>query len=454
MRRLSMEWRTLLSSRRLGVNGQVPLSIGRSEYQRDFDRIAFSSSFRRLQDKTQVVPLPASDFVRTRLTHSLEVSSIGRSLGIQVGRHIFPNDYEKVADLGSIVAAACIAHDLGNPPFGHSGEDAIQHWFTVGSGKKHIKTLPIAQRKDFEKYEGNAQGFRILARLQDRSRLGGLQLTYATLAAFTKYPKESHARKGGGIHNGNSTKKFGFFQEDKELFRQIAEELKLFKRDSSSYCWARHPLAFLVEAADDIAYLIIDFEDGYRLKRIDYKDIYDPFKKIIKSKKIIAESKSIRREELRIAFLRSRVINTLVGQVSKCFLDHEKEILAGRFDEDLIGVIPARDILQFIKTISIREVYAAREVAEIEAAGFEVLGGLLNAFVSAASDVAKNGKEASKKSKKLVQLIPEQFLDQPNLPKKDDYSRILQVLDFVSGMTDSYAVSLYKKITGISLPNG
>ena len=449
-----MKWTRLLSCKRLGIKSEVPLSVGRSEFQRDFDRIAFSSSFRRLQDKTQVVPLPASDFVRTRLTHSLEVSSVGRSLGMEVGEHIFPNDYKKAADLGSIVAAACIAHDLGNPPLGHSGEDAIQHWFMVGTGKEHIEALSEVHRMDFQKYEGNAQGFRILARLQDRSRPGGLQLTYATLAAFTKYPKESYVPNVDDIHKGKSTKKFGFFQEDKELFEQIAEELGLIKRDSNSYWWARHPLAFLVEAADDIAYLVMDFEDGYRLQRIDYDQISKPFQDIINDEKLVDESKSIQEEELRIAFLRSKVINTLIAQVSECFMAHKNEILAGKFDSDLMEYIPSKEVLRHIRLLSEAQVYAAREVAEIEAAGFEVLGGLLDAFVTAASDVAKNEKAASKKSKKLVQLIPERFLDQPNLPKKDDYSRILQVVDFVSGMTDSYAVSLYKKITGISLPTG
>lgn len=447
-----MEWTQLLSKKRLGIDGVVPPSVGRSEFQRDFDRIAFSSSFRRLQDKTQVVPLPASDFVRTRLTHSLEASSIGRSLGFEVGQHIFPQEYEKATDLGSIVAAASIAHDLGNPPFGHSGEDAIQHWFTVGSGKDFIKTLPEVHRKDFEKFEGNAQGFRILARLQDRSRSGGLQLTYATLAAFMKYPKESHVANCDGIHKGKSTRKFGLFQEDKDLFKMIAQELGLIQRDSTSYWWARHPLAFLVEAADDIAYLINDFEDGYRLGRFDYKQISKPFQEIITDAKVITESEAIQEEDLRIAFLRSKVINTLVGQVSECFLIHEQEILAGEFDRDLIGEIQAKEILHDIRLVSGEEVYAAREVRAIEAAGFEVLGGLLDAFVSAASDVAQNKHEASKKSKKLVQLLPAQFLEQPNLPKKDDYSRILQIVDFVSGMTDSYAVSLYRTITGTSLP--
>jgi len=341
--------------------------------------------------------------------------------------------------------AACIAHDLGNPPLGHSGEDAIQHWFINEAGKECISHLTKVQQKDFQKYEGNAQGFRILARLQDRSRPGGLQLTYATLAAFTKYPKESYVENQDAIHRGKSSKKFGFFQEDKESFFKIAEELGLTKRDSGSYWWARHPLAFLVEAADDIAYLIIDFEDGYRLKRIEFNDIREPFAKIVDDSRIINESKSIQEKELQIAFLCSKVINTLIDQVSKCFLTRQVQILAGSFDEELIGEIPANKTLQHIRLISDKEVYAARDVAEIEAAGFEVLGGLLDAFVSATNDVAKNKDKASKKSKKLVQLVPAQFLDQPNIPKEDDYSRILQIVDFVSGMTDSYAVSLFKK---------
>jgi dGTPase len=449
-----MDWTKLLSTKRLEKTEPEEPSTGRSEFQRDFDRITFSSSFRRLQDKTQVVPLAESDYVRTRLTHSLEASSVGRSLGTEIGLRLFNNDHKIASDLGTIVGAASIAHDLGNPPFGHSGEDAIRNWFTnTALGQEAIKDLTEAQRQDFIKYEGNAQGFRILARLQIPNRAGGLQLTHTTLAAFTKYPKESFVLNQDSIHQGKSSKKHGFFQADKDLFRQVATEVGLPERNPGSPWWARHPLAFLVEAADDICYHIIDFEDGYRLKRIDFDDIRAPFVRIIDNSQTAEKADRITEKEQQIAFLRARTIDALVTQVANRFIENESLILNGQFDEELISVIPAAKDLQHIKSISIDKVYAARDIVEVEAAGFEVLGGLLEVFITAVNDKASKLNKATAKSKKLLELLPSQFLKSRLTPDEDKYTRILQIADFVSGMTDSYAVSLYKKITGISLHN-
>ncbi len=271
-----MNWEQLLSRKLLCDEKPVKqnLNDGRSPFQRDFDRIVFSSAFRRLQDKTQVFPLPESDFVHTRLTHSFEVSCVGRSLGTLIGSKIIQRHKELKEQyshfhLGEIVAAACLAHDIGNPPFGHSGEDAISEYFKNGDGKQFKEKLTELQWNDLTKFEGNAQGFRLLTKLQNPKIKGGLRLTCATLAAFTKYPKESFT-----IDNTNADgksklyKKFGFFQPEKELFSEVAGEVGLNKKlNKQKYLWwERHPLAFLVEAADDICYRIMDLEDGYHLR--------------------------------------------------------------------------------------------------------------------------------------------------------------------------------------------
>jgi dGTPase len=273
-----MDWKKLLSRKRLGKS-QVENDPNRNPFQRDFDRIIFSSAFRRLQDKTQVHPLSESDYIRTRLTHSLETSCVGRSLGEIVGTEvIIKNKLKGVhpSEFGSIVASACLAHDIGNPPLGHSGEDAIRTWFKYSAvGKKLMKQLSKLEQQDFLDFEGNAQGFRVLSRLQSPDNTGGMQLTCATLAAYTKYPHESLVKGKPSDLKRKSAKKFGFFQHDKELFTEVAEQVGLISIPKNTAWWCRHPLAFLVEAADDITYSVIDFEDGYGLKYISYDEVKD-----------------------------------------------------------------------------------------------------------------------------------------------------------------------------------
>jgi dGTPase len=260
------KWGKVFSCRRLGnrISGETKSTKGRTAFHRDFDRIVFSSAFRRLQDKTQVVPFARSDYVRTRLTHSIEASCVGRSLGLEIGirlRNCLPKHIEP-SDVGQIVAAACLAHDIGNSRFGHSGEAAIQSYFAE-QGQQHIKDLPPNQRKDFENFDGNAQGFRVLTQLQHPSN-PGLQLTCATLAAFIKYPNPSVAA---------TDKKFSYFQSEKHLFEDLASEVGLIYKAPGAY--HRHPLAFLVEAADDICYTIMDFEDAFRLGHLTILEICD-----------------------------------------------------------------------------------------------------------------------------------------------------------------------------------
>lgn len=457
-----MNWKKLLSKKPLGKKETIDsdsMIDGRSQFQRDFDRVVFSSAFRRLQDKTQVFPLPESDFVHTRLTHSLEVSCVGRSLGNKIGKTIIQRHPSLSKEythfhFGEIVAAACLAHDIGNPPFGHSGEDAIAEYFKNGEGKKYEVILNDNKKwNDLIKFEGNAQGFRVIAQLQNPNIKGGLGISCATLSAFTKYPKESFIPANQSQKKevkGKLFKKFGFFQSEKELFGEVAEETGLKRKgeDEKMLWWCRHPLAFLVEAADDICYRIMDLEDGFRLGLLSFKDTEELLMPLLKGIKLnLYEG---RNENDKIGYLRAKSINQLVDELSVAFIDNEKDILEGNFEKDLISVIKKNKPLERIKTISIEKIYSYRSVVERELAGYEVLGGLLDTFINAANDAA-SGK-IPQKSIKILRLLPIQFLGLNKKADDDMYTRLLKITDFVSGMTDSYAVSLYRKIKGISLP--
>lgn len=455
---MSMHWPRLLSRIRLGAEEPPAASAARTDFQRDFDRVVFSSAFRRMQDKTQIFPLSKIDYVRTRLTHSLETSSVGRSLGTLVGEQVIARhglrDYE-ASDFGDICAAACLAHDIGNPPFSHAGEDAIRHWAAHADyGRRRVAILGGSEREDFLNFEGNAQGFRILARLQNRDNQGGMQLTCATLAAFSKYPRESWLG-GGAPDEGVSTRKHGFCAADRDLFEQVAETVGLPRRDPWRAIWHRHPLAFLVEAADDICYRVIDIEDGFRLGHLSYQDAFDLFWPILcDPARQEPRLKRIGGERERIEFLRAKVINEAIQQCRDCFLDQEAAILAGHWDEPLLARIPKARELERLREVAQARIYIAPEVVEIETAGFEVMGELLERFIQVLDDIAHQGEQATPKSKMTSLLIPAQFIGPDRLPSQDLYTRLLRLTDFVAGMTDSYAVALYKKVTGISLPGG
>ncbi|MGD8957118.1 MAG: deoxyguanosinetriphosphate triphosphohydrolase [Chromatiaceae bacterium] len=454
-RPITMHWQQLLSRDRLGSQQPPSASSARTDFQRDFDRIVFSSAFRRMQDKTQVFPLSKVDYIRTRLTHSLEASSIGRSLGTLVGEQVIRRhglDAVEAADLGSIVAAACLAHDIGNPPFGHSGEDAMRHWaYNADYGARRVALLTGSEREDFLSFEGNAQGFRIITRLQNPDNIGGLQLTCATLAAFTKYPRESCL--GGSHFAGISAKKQGFTAADRASFEDVAATVGLIPRDSHHAMWCRHPLAFLVEAADDISYRVIDIEDGYRLGHFSYPEVLEMFWPLLSDpQRQHPRLERIRDPKDRVEFLRAKVINEVIRQVLSCFMDNEDAILAGRFDVPLLDELPARAALDALIDNARQRIYCAPEVVSIQAAGFQVVSDLLERFVQVVDDVAEHGERASPRSRMLIRLVPEQFVGADRVPVDDPYLRLLLLTDFVSGMTDSYAVSLYKKVTGISLP--
>lgn len=443
---MRMNWETLLTKTRLGREEDKPSDDIRSEYMRDWDRIVYSSAFRRMQDKTQVFPLAESDYVRTRLTHSLEVSSVGRSLGTLVGGFVTEKEAVDVEpqDFGNIVATACLAHDIGNPPFGHSGEEAIRSWF-ADKGRQYLQELTAEEQEDFLNFEGNAQGFRILTRLQNAVGCGGMQLTYAMLAGYMKYPRASFPRDQNKLIV--SEKKFGYCCDDRETFLKVAKRVGLVEKREGVY--ARHPLAFLMEAADDICYRVIDLEDGHRVGRVSFSETADLLTPIAFNevenpfKSSYAE---IEDERGKIEYLRARAINNMVLSAVDVFKRNYEQIMAGTFEKDLTSLCAFAGQMDLIKQVSTEKVYAAPNVLHIEAAGFEVLGGLLDKVVPA---LVLDKEKATSVDKKIRSIIPRQFTH-----GRTPYERMLAATDFVSGMTDTYAVTLFRRLRGIDLPTG
>jgi dGTPase len=454
-----MDWTSLLSDYRLDRNEkQYTRQKHRPPWQFDFDRVTFSSAFRRLKDKTQVFPLSSSDYIRTRLTHSVEVSAVGRSLGTWIGYFLKENghlpDQFAPEEIGAIVAAANLAHDIGNPPFGHSGEAAIQNWCKNSeTGAQLLDAMHNSQRCDFERYDGNAQGFRILTRLQMYGRHdGGMQLTAATLGAYSKYPVESWPSNTNYPYSAKSTKKPGFFQSEKETFKQLAEILGLPQRIKDRFCWIRHPLAFVTEAADDICYRIVDLEDAYNQKLIREED----FKGILG---LILSDEDMKRigdkpESVRIELVRALCLNRAIPKIVEAFQNNYANIIQGTFDKDLVSVTDLSKPFEAIEDLQKRKVYCNERVLKIEIAGFSVIGGLLDHFLKAANYLTRFGelKGSEALCKKVIDLVPEQFFCDGNAPSADPYLRLLEMTDFISGMTDSYALSLFRSLTGIQLP--
>lgn len=440
-----MEWSNLLSSDRKGQKQGTSFEQSRSAFEQDYDRIIFSHPFRRLQDKTQVHPLPEYDFVHTRLTHSLEVSSVGRSLGKRVGEVILQRNGSlgknfSLFDFGAIVAAASLAHDLGNPPFGHAGEDAISDFFSHHQqGQSFQDNVSETQWTDLTKFEGNAQGFRILNKNQY-----GLKLTYATLGAFTKYPCPAYFPERDKTKR--SQKKFGFFESEKEIFLEVAQTLQLIQTGSAS--WNRHPLAFLVEAADDICYSIIDLEDGCSLGLVSYEEAKVLFENVLtKNKNKLGKLEQLSSQQEKIGYLRALAIGDLMDECATLFLDHEQEILAGKFDTALADVCPSKEALAQIIKVSRVKIYKARNVVEIEASGHEVLPGLLEEFTRAGAYLQQ--KKESRKYENLQKLLPAE-IESAIKSTADTYTMLRLIVDFISGLTDRHALSLYRKIKGMN----
>lgn len=436
-----MKWNTLLSPYR--EYRDYSRSDIRNAFQRDYDRIIFSNIFRRLQNKTQVFPLPGSKMVHNRLTHSLEVASVGRSIARIVSKKLSEkygsNILQEIFDIDTIVSAACLAHDLGNPPFGHSGEETISSYFKEGPGKDLEDKMPYYQWTDLINFEGNANAFRQLTHKFAGRRQGGMSLTYATLATLIKYPYPSY--------NNKNKKKYNFFYSEKETFRKVMQGCNIPCLDEKSLYYARHPLSYMMEAADDICYLILDMEDAHKrgivvTEKIDYffTSFFNENEEWFFDRKDEV-FKIVTDDNERMAFLRATVINKLVDCVANVFIDNYDKIMVGEFDNNLVSHLPEfeNDSLAKCREFSLKNIYKHPSVVKVELTGFNVIGELINDFVQAIIHPEKTY------NKKLLSIIPEQFKTE----NTDLYSRIQVVLDYISNMTDLYAVELYKDLRGI-----
>ena len=445
-----MKWERLLAKGRFGENARPSGSEqGRSEFEIDYDRIIFSAPFRNLQDKTQVFPLPDQAFVHTRLTHSLEVSSVGRSLGKGAGELLiakFPHleSFEiNASSIGSIVAAAALTHDIGNPPFGHAGEEAISDFFRLHpDGKLWERHVRVDQWADLINFEGNAQGFRMLV-----SKQFGLKLTYATLAAFTKYPRPSLIAQRDIARK--SQKKYGFFINQLVDFEQMTDILGIEKISGDS--WVRHPLAFLVEAADDICYSIIDLEDGCTMGLVSFEETLDLLKPILGNRFDPAKLQD-RTKIQNLGALRALAIGQLIRETVEVFGQYEENMRKGTFDKALTDIIPSAKALAEISRVSIQKIYRSKLVLEKEAAGFQVLEGLLSVFSKALYHHFYNQEAFSGQDKSILRLLPEDFPMKGWGAEVNPYPLLRSLVDFIAGMTDKYALNLYRKVKGIALP--
>lgn len=459
-----MQWAQLYNARRSGDTRDKEMNPDRlrTSFLRDYDRIIFSSAFRRLQNKTQVFPLPGPVFVHNRLTHSLEVASVGRSLGREVGTRI-ADKYKDTAqsfqefyryELATVISSACLAHDIGNPPFGHSGEDAIRSYFTELEGvaeKTITSSVSPNQLRDFQKFEGNSNAFRILIHNFNEPVSGGYNLTLTTLASIVKYPCTSTEgfNKASGLI---SCKKSGFFDSEINTYKTVAEHLGILKKEGFEQVYARHPYVFLTEAADDICYRVIDLEDAHRLGITSLEKIQDLFLPFFKEEsgynnfeKVSSQLQTINDPNQKVQYLRAVWIGLMVRKLADIFMDHEQDILSGKLEKSLMDILPEnyQVLLKEVNEYSYSNVYNYKPVVEIEIAGYHIIGALLKEFVAAVLQPQRT------KSGKLLQLISQQF---PISKDGGDLYRNLQsVVDYISGMTDLYAIDLYRKMTGISV---
>lgn len=438
-----MNWNQLLSTKRFGQEEyHSHRDDDRSEFQRDYDRLIFSAPFRRLQNKTQVFPLPGSVFVHNRLTHSLEVASVGRSLGVNVANRLKERKSETpyFDEIGAIVSAACLAHDLGNPPFGHSGEKAIATFFSEGNVQQLKNEMSEEEWKDIICYEGNANALRLLTHQFKGRRPGGFVLTYSTLAAIVKYPYAS-------IYSDEKKQKFGFFESEKRDFEKIAIELGISRSIEFPNRFVRHPLVYLVEAADDICYQIMDIEDAHKLKILTTEETIQLFLNFFsedKQKRRLETMKMVSDVNEQIAYLRSSVIGQLIDECSAVFAENEKSILEGTFNSTLIKNLPIQSATAYntCSQVAFAKIYRSSEVLDVELAGYKIILTLLEHLVGAVLSPEKAY------SQQLLMRIPEQY----ETDSTSVYGKIMSVLDYISGMTDIYALDLYRKITGMSIP--
>lgn len=444
-----MNWEQLLSLRRQGDTSKrlrIEQDDTRLGFEVDYDRIIFSAAFRSLQDKTQVIPMSKTDFVHSRLTHSLEVSVVGRSIGRLVGKKIiekYPHLKEvhgyQPNDFGAIVAAASLAHDIGNPPFGHSGEKAIGEYFSRGNGQQYKVFLTAKEWQDLIDFEGNANGFSVLT----ANRLGvegGLRISYATLGAFMKYPKESLPKKPTPKI---ADKKYGFFQSDKDFFREVANELGLKQKNTSQDIrFERHPLAYLVEAADDICYTIIDFEDGINLGLVAEDFALEYLIKLVKDSIDSKKYNSLCTKEDRVSYLRALAIGSLINDVVKVFIENEESILSGNYPYALTDKSKYKAQMDDIIAISVKNIYQSREVIEKEIVGYQIIQTLLDKFIIAFNNNFQG--TATNYDKLILKMVPEKFQND----QLDLYQRLMHICHFISLLTDGNALELYQIING------
>ena len=444
-----MEWTRLISNKRLGQEHRhTERHDDRTEFKRDYDRLIFSAPFRRLQNKTQVFPLPGSVFVHNRLTHSLEVASVGMSLGNDVAQRIVS---EKRPDLcgtmfeqiGQIVSTACLAHDLGNPPFGHSGEKAIQTFFTEGAGRTLQAKVSPAFWSDITHFEGNANAFRLLTHQFNGRRSGGFVMTYSTIASIVKYPYSSMAPSKKG--------KFGFFDSEKEIYQRLADEMGIFctSKPGEPLRYVRHPLVYLVEAADDICYEIMDLEDAHKVKILSYDqvsklflDFFDEETQARIKQRIIDEQ--LTDENEMVVYLRACVIGKLENECVKTFVDHEEEILNGTFEGSLIDHISPQQCEAYKRCakLSVQKIYKSRPVLDVELSGYQIMATLMDKMTEAVMNPERYY------SQQLIDRVSSQY----DINADDLETRLMAIIDYISGMTDVYALDVYQKINGISLP--
>ena len=444
-----MEWKQLISNKRLGQEQRhTERHDDRSEFKRDYDRLIFSAPFRRLQNKTQVFPLPGSVFVHNRLTHSLEVASVGMSLGNDVSQRLISMRHPELRgtlfeEIGQIVSTACLAHDLGNPPFGHSGEKAIQTFFTEGPGRELRQQVSPAFWDDITHFEGNANAFRLLTHQFKGRRPGGFVMCYSTIASIVKYPYASSAASKKG--------KFGFFQSEQETYQRIADDMGIIciSKPGEPLRYVRHPLVYLVEAADDICYEIMDLEDAHKLKIITFEqasrlmlDFFDAETQQHILQRIESEQLSDKNEQ--IVYLRACVIGKLENECVNTFIEHEDEILNGTFTGSLIDHISPlqRNAYRHCAEVSVQKIYRSRPVLDVELSGYKIMETLMQQMVEAVMHPDRYY------SQQLIGRVSSQYhIDDPNLEV-----RLMAVIDYISGMTDVYALDVYQKINGISLP--
>ena len=468
-------WAKLLASSRLQRRMPSFSVAERTEFDRDYDRIIFGAPFRRLQGKTQVFPLSPSDYTRTRLTHSLEVASVGRSLGVMAGMHLQDKQLLPVdvapGDVGIVIAAACLAHDLGNPPFGHSGEDAIQEWAKQKIQEKSLlQDFSPAEKRDFVNFEGNAQSFRILCKVEGRERIGGLQLTHAVLATLLKYPRPSWIENQPlslelTYNKDVAFKKFNYFQDEAHvqdeqgeiinLFQEVCQTTGMIARDETQGVYARHPLAFLMEAADDVCYAIVDLEDAYRVGLLSFDEMFDLLHPLFKddAREVGDEFEKV----TQIVVARSFAIDSLTQACFQVWRDNLEAIENGTFTSSLIEKSSLSEVYSKLKQTAKSRVYTDERVLLVEYAGYQTIGGLLEFFYS--SIVARGG---APRDKKLRQILPNSCFrfgkamchsPEDYLQALTPYQRLLCVTDYISGLTDRNAVDLYQKLSGIKLPN-